>query len=384
MKIIADENMPYVVELFNEFGDIEFVDGRHLTPEQAQDADVLLVRSITKVNAALLEQNQQLKFVGSATIGTDHVDIDYLDSRNIPFSNAPGCNATAVGEYAFIAMLELATRCGESLKDKVVGIVGAGNTGSATAKCLEAYGVKVMLCDPIKQQEGDERAFYSLEQVLAEADVISLHVPITKDGEHKTWFLFDEARLAALKPNTWLLNCCRGEVIDNNALIKVGQQRSDLKLVLDVWQGEPNPITELVPLVDIATPHIAGYSLEGKAKGTFMLYEKLCQLTNTKVTKTVSDLLPPFHISEFSLSVNADLLDGANQAKLLGLARMAYDVRDDDVKFRQRFAQLNGFDQMRKQHKHRREFSALTLNFVQAQLSNEPMLAAEQLGFKVT
>ena len=377
MKIIADENMPYVDALFGYLGKIEYVNGRTLTPKQVEDADVLLVRSVTKVNAALINNAHKLKFIGSATIGTDHVDVEYLSTRNIYFTNAPGCNATAVGEYAFIAMLELAQRFGESLAGKVVGIVGAGNTGTAAAKCMQAYGLKVLLSDPIKALQGDTREFVSLDTIIEQADIISLHVPITKEGEHKTWYLFDEARLNKLKPNTWLLNCCRGEVIDNRALIKFKQQRDDVKLVLDVWEGEPNPMAELVALAEFATPHIAGYSLEGKARGTFMLYQKWCELLDFPVKKSLESLLPAFQFNQ--IVSQGDLTEG----QLLKLSRLVYDLRDDDFNFRGCFSTATGFDLMRKNHTYRREYSAISLtqsvDYLSAGSINPSMLNA--LGF---
>ena len=377
MKIIADENMPYVDALFGYLGKIEYVNGRTLTTKQVEDADVLLVRSVTKVNAALINNAHKLKFVGSATIGTDHVDVEYLSTRNIYFTNAPGCNATAVGEYAFIAMLELAQRFGESLAGKVVGIVGAGNTGTAAAKCMQAYGLKVLLCDPIKALQGDTREFVSLDTIIEQADIISLHVPITKEGEHKTWYLFDEARLNKLKPNTWLLNCCRGEVIDNRALIKFKLQRDDVKLVLDVWEGEPNPMAELVALAEFATPHIAGYSLEGKARGTFMLYQKWCELLDFPVKKSLESLLPAFQFNQ--IVSQGDLTEG----QLLKLSRLVYDLRDDDFNFRGCFSTATGFDLMRKNHTYRREYSAISLtqsvDYLSAGSINPSMLNA--LGF---
>lgn len=377
MKIIADENMPYVDALFGYLGKIEYVNGRTLTPKQVEDADVLLVRSVTKVNAALINNAHKLKFVGSATIGTDHVDVEYLSTRNIYFTNAPGCNATAVGEYAFIAMLELAQRFGESLAGKVVGIVGAGNTGTAAAKCMQAYGLKVLLCDPIKALQGDTREFVSLDTIIEQADIISLHVPITKEGEHKTWYLFDETRLNKLKPNTWLLNCCRGEVIDNRALIKFKHQRDDVKLVLDVWEGEPNPMAELVALAEFATPHIAGYSLEGKARGTFMLYQKWCELLDFPVKKSLESLLPAFQFNQ--IVSQGDLTEG----QLLKLSRLVYDLRDDDFNFRGCFSTATGFDLMRKNHTYRREYSAISLtqsvDYLSAGSINPSMLNA--LGF---
>lgn len=366
MKILADENMPYVEQLFGDLGTIEAVNGRTLTPQQVKDADVLLVRSVTKVNQALLALNTRLKFVGSATIGTDHIDQDYLASQGIPFTNAPGCNATAVGEFTFIAMLELAKRFDTKLKGKVVGIVGAGNTGSAVAKCLEAYGVEVLLNDPLIEAD-DPREFVSIEELTARADVISLHVPLTRDGIHKTWYLFDEQRLQSLRPDVWLLNCCRGEVIDNRALIKVKRLRPDIKLVLDVWEGEPDPMLELVPYVELATPHIAGYSLEGKARGTYMLYQKLMTVLGIAADKSMTSLLPALWSQQVSLG------ELPSEKALLQLSRFVYDLRDDDELFRQTMlddspikplensANNNGFDLMRKNHKHRREFSALKL-----------------------
>ncbi|MCL1039935.1 4-phosphoerythronate dehydrogenase [Shewanella submarina] len=355
MKIIADENMPYVEQVFADIGEVSLVNGRQLSAEQLEGADVLLVRSVTQVNAQLLAHNDSLKFVGSATIGTDHIDAQLLAQKGIPFSNAPGCNAIAVGEYAFIAMLELAAMTGSSLKQRTVGIVGAGNTGSQVARCLEAYGVKTLLCDPVQAASGDSREFHTLDELIASCDVISLHVPLTKGGIEPTWYLLDEARLSALKPDAWLLNCCRGEVIDNRALFRVKQQRADLKLVLDVWEGEPNPMPELVPLVDIATPHIAGYSLEGKARGTTMLHSALSQVLNIEPENKLDGLLPVHVFSRIKLENQPD--EGA----LLQLCRLIYDLRDDDRKFRANYALAGGFDQLRKNHTHRREFSALAL-----------------------
>lgn len=366
MKIIADENMPYVQELFGHLGKIETVNGRSLTAEMVQDADVLLVRSVTQVNQALLSLNTRLKFVGSATIGTEHIDMGYLSCRGITFSNAPGCNATAVGEFAFMAMLELANRFGSMLKSRLVGIVGAGSTGSAVAKCLQAYGVEVLLHDPLIEAT-DSRDFVSLDELIARSNVISLHVPITKTGKHKTWYLFDERRLNSLKPDTWLLNCCRGEVIDNRALIKLKQIRSDIKVVLDVWEGEPNPMLDLIPLIEFTTPHIAGYSLEGKARGTFLLYQKLMQVLGKQEDKEWVTLLPPFWTEQLSFESEP------SEKALLQLCRFVYDLRDDDEHFRKTLlndprkkalidpSNNNGFDLMRKNHRHRREFSALTL-----------------------
>lgn len=359
MKILADENMPYIDELFGEFGTITKVSGRNITAQMLANIDVLLVRSVTKVDASLLErnlaQNNKINFIGSATIGTDHIDNDFLTEHNIHFANAPGCNAKAVGEYSFIGMLELAKKYQCQLLTKTVGIIGAGNTGSALNHCLQAYGVKTMLCDPPLAEQGDKRQFYSLSEILAHCDVISLHVPIIKTGKTPTWHLFNDAILNQLKMNAWLINVCRGDVIDNQALLKIKQQRPDLKLVLDVWQGEPTPNASLVALTEYATPHIAGYSMEGKARGTYMLYQAFCKQLGIKPTVEFSQLLPLSDIAPINI------LNNPTQGQLLTLCRHVYNLNSDDKKFRQCVSTANGFDLMRKNHTYRRELSALTL-----------------------
>lgn len=346
--------MPHVEQLFGGLGDVTRFDGRKLSAKDLVDVDILLVRSVTQVNESLLKFAKKLKFVGSATIGKEHLDLDYLSCHKISYSTAPGCNATAVGEYVFIALLELAVKYGEPLTSKTVGIVGAGNTGTALAKCLQAYGVKVLLCDPLLQQTNDEREFHSFDSLLKQSDVISLHVPLTLDGLYPTLHLLNQDSLQKLTPNCWLINACRGAVIDNQALIEIKQQRPEIKLVLDVWEGEPTPVQELVSLAEIATPHIAGYSVEGKTRGTLMLYQTLMS-SLVKQQKQLNQLTANYYFSEVKLSHELD------DYSLLKLCRLVYDLRDDDRQFRKIIKEIDGFDTMRKNHRHRRELSALTL-----------------------
>ncbi|BDM63879.1 erythronate-4-phosphate dehydrogenase [Shewanella sp. NFH-SH190041] len=361
MRIIADENMPFVSQLFEPLGEVSLVDGRSLSPSHLIDADVLLVRSVTQVNAALLSQANRLSFIGSATIGTDHIDQQLLISRSIEFAHAPGCNATAVGEFAFMAMLELAGITREPLAGKKVGIVGAGNTGSALARCLAAYHVEYLLCDPLLAEAdthsttSTRRQYTQLDELIHECDVISLHVPLTREGPYPTWHLFDHQRLAQLRPGCWLINTSRGDVIDNPALLQLALTRPDIKLALDVWAGEPTPISALIERADIATPHIAGYSLEGRARGTLMLRQQLARLQQCEVDIELSDLLPEAIFNQLTLSASPD------EAGLRQLCRLVYDLRDDDKLFRFYAGQSGGFDQMRRNHRHRRELSVLTL-----------------------
>ncbi|MCO4800103.1 MAG: 4-phosphoerythronate dehydrogenase, partial [Colwelliaceae bacterium] len=263
MNIFYDENMPFAAEFFQDIGDLTPFSGRELSAEQVENADVLLVRSITQVNETLLALNKKLSFVGTATIGFDHIDREYLSNRNVSFTPAPGCNAISVAEYVLSSLVVLAERYQLKLLDLTVGIIGAGNTGSRLSEKLKALGIKHILCDPIlAKSSNDDRNFSSLEEVLA-CDVVSLHVPKTLQGDHPTFHLLNEQRLQQFTQDQILINACRGEVIDNQALLKLKRSGHQLKVVLDVWENEPNILHQLIPFCEITTAHIAGYSLEG-------------------------------------------------------------------------------------------------------------------------
>ncbi|WP_413693300.1 4-phosphoerythronate dehydrogenase [Psychromonas sp. KJ10-2] len=327
MKIYIDENMPHGRSFFESFGEVITFSGRDVTAQQIQDADILLVRSITKVNESLLALNKQIQFVGTATIGTDHIDIEYLQSRNIAFSSAPGCNKISVADYVLSALLVMIEQGQLSLLTQNVAIVGAGNTGTAVYDCLTAIGINCLLYDPPLQLAGDPREFCTFEQVLT-ADVISLHVPKTLIGEHKTFHLFNQSVLEKLNSQQILINACRGEVIDNKALLALAIKGNIPRLVLDVWENEPNIDKALLPYVALATPHIAGYSLDGRARGTEMLYIALCQKLQVPVTLKSIDFTEKAAISD--ISIDAEL----SPELLKSLVHLIYDVRRDDALFR--------------------------------------------------
>ncbi len=370
MNIFYDENMPFAAEFFADLGVLTPFSGRTLSPIDIQDADVLLVRSITKVSEDLLQKNKALSFIGTATIGVDHIDQAYLATRQINFHSAPGCNAISVAEYVLSAMVVLAERYLLSLGDLTVGIVGAGNTGSRLSEKLTALNIKHVLCDPLLAESSvDTRHFVSLEQALS-CDVVSLHVPLTRTGPHATYHLLDAERLAQLNEQQILINACRGEIIDNAALLALKQQGHPLKLVLDVWENEPNILSELIEYCEISTAHIAGYSLEGKARGTEMLYQALCQQLSINPDKRLADFLPVPAISALEIEQEFD------EVLLNQLVKMVYDVRRDDAIFRQQIT-LQGFDHIRKTYPTRREFSSVTVNLNNALSSDVP----HRLGF---
>ena len=354
MKILVDENMPYARELFSRLGEVRAVPGRPIPTDALTDADALMVRSVTKVNEALLG-DKAIKFVGTATAGTDHVDQSWLAQAGIGFSAAPGCNAIAVVEYVFSALLMLAERDGFALADRTVGIVGVGNVGGRLQKRLEALGIKTLLCDPPRADNGDEGDFRSLDDLVAEADVITFHTPLYKEGQYKSLHLADESLIRRLKPGTILINACRGPVVDNAALLKCLEAGQKLSVVLDVWEPEPDLNLALLDKVDLGTSHIAGYTLEGKARGTTQVFEAYSQFIGQPQEVALSTLLPAPEFGRISLHGSLD------QPTLKRLVHLVYDVRRDDAPLRKVAGIPGEFDKLRKNYLERREWSSLTV-----------------------
>ncbi|KLV03955.1 erythronate-4-phosphate dehydrogenase [Photobacterium aquae] len=370
MKILIDENMPYAAALFGQLGEVISKPGRTLSADDLVDIDALMIRSVTKVNAELISKANVLKFVGTATAGQDHVDDVLLAQKGIAFTAAPGCNKVGVAEYVLSSLMVLGQQQGFSIFDKTVGIVGAGNVGSYLAKCLDALGIRYLLNDPFKEQAGDPRTFHTLEQIKAECDVITLHTPITRDGAYPTYHLVDSAFMAAMKPGAILINAARGPVVDNSALktaLQASQSGSGkmLTAVLDVFEHEPQVDLALLPLLAFATPHVAGYGLEGKARGTTMVFNAFCQFLGLDDDQQVeaSSLLPVAPIPQVALSQQWD------EASLFSLTQLVYDVRRDDGVFRREMGATEqgtpqmaaAFDRMRKNYWDRREYSAITV-----------------------
>ncbi|CPR18330.1 DUF3410 domain-containing protein [Brenneria goodwinii] len=352
MKILVDENMPYARELFSRLGDVQPVPGRPLPREALNGAAALMVRSVTKVNAELLT-GTSIKFVGSATAGTDHVDQNWLAANDIGFSAAPGCNAIAVVEYVFSSLLMLAERDGFQLRDKTVGIVGVGNVGGRLNERLKAWGVKTLLCDPPRAERGDAEDFLPFATLVRDADILTLHTPLYLDGPYKTHHLVDASVLNDFAEGRILINACRGPVVDNAALLNVLNQGKKFSVILDVWEPEPALSTDLLALVDIGTSHIAGYTLEGKARGTTQVFEAWSRFIGNPQQVALPSLLPKPEVAEVILTSQLD------EALLKRLAHLVYDVRRDDALLRHAAHQEGGFDRLRKNYQERREWSSL-------------------------
>jgi erythronate-4-phosphate dehydrogenase len=377
MKIIADENIPCVQQAFASMGEVSLLPGRAMQAKQVHDADILLVRSVTRVDASLLE-GSSVRFVGSATIGFDHVDRDYLQQQGIGFATAPGSNATSAAEYVVSALMVLSEQQGFELAGKTVGIIGCGNVGSRVRQRLSVLGMDCLINDPPLQACGGHDDFVSLDEVL-QADIVTVHVPLILNGSHPTFHLVDESLLDKLKPGAIFINTSRGGVADNRALAARIATQNDLSVVLDVWEGEPSISASLLQQVDLGTPHIAGYSYDGKLRGTEMIYRAACDCFSQSVQWRAADELTRVATIDMRSREAGNALA---RAVVLGV----YDVRQDDARLRATLSlpaveRAVAFDSLRKDYPVRREFTESTV------LLDEPAGTAGKLlsglGFAV-
>ena len=377
LKVVADENIPLIDAFFGEIGAITRLPGRTMTPDDLEGADVLVVRSVTPVNQALLAKSS-IKFVGTCTIGIDHLETEFFDNNAIAWSSAPGCNANSVVEYVYAALAHL----NESWLGKRVGIIGAGRVGGTLYQRLKAQNVDVVCYDPNLTLEQNPD-LVSLEEVLS-CDVISMHTPLVKTGPYPSFHLLGEKELHQLQPNAVLINAGRGPVIDNQALKRVLQRRKDLRVVLDVWEPEPDLDLELLPLVKLATPHIAGYSYDGKLNGTEMVYRACCKALGISPKARLEDLVPPLSDNQLLVDQNTSPWELAKS-----LIHQVYDIGADDRRLREQAARAQAgdlvfgeaFDGLRKNYPRRREFHNYRLDG-QA-LTSEAKDWLKALGFKV-
>jgi erythronate-4-phosphate dehydrogenase len=376
MKIILDENIPLGTEFFGGLGELVRLPGRKITAADVKSADILIIRSVTPVNASLLEASQ-VKFVGTCTIGTDHLDIPWLEQQGIRWANAPGCNANSVVEYVYAALAAMDVNWTKS----TIGIIGCGNVGGLLYRRLKAQGVSLRVYDPhLSVKQIPDLA--SLDEVLA-CDLVSMHTPLIMDGPHPSFHLLTEKELKQLKHSAVLINAGRGPVIDNQDLLKVLHQRDDLRVVLDVWEPEPAISIPLLEKVVIGTPHIAGYSYDGKMNGTEMIYRSLCAFLKLEPTNSLSDLAP---------ELNDNVLDAGHLSDPWAIARQlilqTYHIDADNARLREAAHEARiknipineGFDFLRKHYPKRREFHNYRVKFHHASQSVKDWLSL--LGFQ--
>jgi len=349
MNIVIDENIEFAESAFRKYGNITLVHGREITNALLKNADALIIRSITKVDKNLLNETP-VKFIGTATIGIDHLDIDYLRSRSITLASAPGCNSFAVAEYVITAFAKIVAKNNLAGKIKSVGIIGYGHIGSKVVKYFENLGYTLIINDPPLEKKGKHNInFGTLDEAL-KCDVITLHVPYTKNGEFPTHHLIDVDELNRIKEKAVLINTSRGGVVNNSALKNILKVKR-IFTAFDVWENEPHPSLELVELCDISTPHIAGYSLEGKANGTMMIEKAFANFT--EVESDWEPKLPAVRRSNIIIENESDPIQ-----LLCKTTNNIYDIEKDSLHLKESLIEdQNCFDNLRKNYSPRREFS---------------------------
>lgn len=373
LRIIADADIPFLRGALEPYCDVKYLPGNLITRESLMGADALLIRTRTRCDKTLLG-GTPVKFIATATIGFDHIDTEYCKEANIRWVNAPGCNSSSVQQYIIAALLMLAHKNDFSFSEKMLGIIGVGNIGSKVMEAAHLLGIRVKLNDPPRARNEGSIDFVSIEEIIETCDIITLHVPLIREGIDKTYHLFDDGLFGSVKEGSWLINSSRGEVVETRAL-KTALSRGKLYgAVLDVWENEPNIDIELLNQAFISTPHIAGYSTDGKANGTSMVVQELSRFFDLPL------------LNFYPISIPAPLsqiirIDGSGKTCIQIVHEtilQAYPIMKDHIRLQR---SPESFEQQRADYANRREFMAYSVK-----ISNGNIKAAEifeKLGFKV-
>lgn len=340
LKIVADKAIPFLEGVFDPYADMTYLPGDKIGPDDVRDADVLMVRTRTKCNADLLE-GSKVKFIATATIGTDHIDFPYCDSKGIVVRNAPGCNAGGVMEYVFSALYGLASRKSISLQGDTIGIIGVGHVGSLIERMGRALGFKILKCDPPRAEAEGSFGFCDLEYLLQNSQIVTLHVPL----DETTRGMANSEFFSLMQPGAFFINAARGEVVCDDALKAAIPKLGPV--IIDTWNHEPDIDLDLMDKVAIATPHIAGYSYQGKQNGTAAAVRAVAHYFG--ITE-LYEFFPKTDLPE-NEAVKLDL-KGLNQGEIASVLQYNYPIFTDDFMLR-----LNpeNFDKLRSEYNYRRE-----------------------------
>jgi len=372
MRIVADDKIPFLKGALEKYAEVSYVSGNQISNAMLKDADALLIRTRTKCNGSLLE-GTKVKFVGTATIGYDHIDTQFCDKNGINWTNAPGCNSSSVQQFIASALLSIAKHENFLLKDKTLGIVGVGNVGSKVEKFAKAIGMNVLLNDPPRSRSEGSENFHSLGMLLSESDLITVHTPLNIAGEDCTYHLFDEEHLHKMKKGGWFINSSRGEVNDTAALKKMIHSGKLDGTVIDVWENEPDIDLDLMYMATFATPHIAGYSTDGKANGTAIIVNRLKRFFSLPGPDWFPVNIPGPESPEISINC----IGKTDEEVLREAVNHTYNINEDDLKLRH---SPSDFEKQRGNYRLRREFTAFTVNLTGG--TEETRKILELVGFK--
>ena len=368
MIIVADNTVPYLKGIAEPVADVRYLEAAHFTPEAVQDADVLLVRSIDKCTRQLLE-GSRVKLIVSATIGFDHIDTKYCNEAGIVWKNAPGCNARSVAQFLLAELFTVATRKGETLAGKTLGIVGVGHVGKQVAAVAEAIGMRVLLNDPPRAEQEGEAGFVSLQTIAEEADIITFHTPFTREGRYPTYHLANADFFDSLRRKPWFINASRGAVHDTAALLKAQEAGLIGALILDCWENEPQIDRQLLQLTDLATPHVAGFSADGKANGTRMCLQEIERLFDIRFDR-LPEVVPP---------APTDPIINLKEYATNRIASAIWHTFDPVCVDRALRNSPEKFEFFRNHYNHPREFQAYTIQHATQKESE----LFEKLGFQI-
>lgn len=373
MKIVVDDKIPFIRGAFEPYAAVVYLPGAKIAHEDLIDADALVTRTRTKCTEALLK-GTGVKFIATATIGYDHIDVEYCRKAGIRWANAPGCNSGSVMQYMASALAALSARRGFKPGDKTIGVVGVGNVGSKIARLAEIYGMKAILNDPPRQRAEKRFTFTSFEETLRTSDIVTLHVPLIREGEDKTFHMIDQQALALMKEGSYLINTSRGEAVETHALLQNLRSGKLAGAILDVWENEPGINLDLMERADIATPHIAGYSLDGKANGTAMSVRSVGNFFGWDLKGW-----QPAHVPEPAQPCIDFASSKKDHADLVANAVLhTYDIMKDDERLR---THVEDFEKQRGNYPPRREFAAYSVNLPNGHSRIGEKLAA--LGFRI-
>lgn len=375
IKIVADNKIPFLKGVLEHYADVEYYDGFKITNQVLKDADALIIRTRTKCNAELLN-NTSIKVIATATIGYDHIDTEYCENHNIKWLNAPGCNSSSVMQYIASTLLTVAVKNNFELSKYTLGVIGVGNVGSKVARLAETLGMKVLLNDPPRMCQENSSQFVSLNEIIKQSNIITFHVPLNKEGTDKTLHLADDSFFEKLNKGTMIINSSRGPVVKTSSLKNAIKNRIVSNVVLDVWENEPNIDRELLEMTTISTPHIAGYSADGKANGTSVCVNAISKYFDLGIKENWYPVDIPGPDNSSNISIDSNNL--TDQEILYRAVCATYNILEDNDRLK---SSPETFEKQRGNYPIRREFPFynLELNTSRSKIID----TLKNLGFKI-
>ncbi len=373
MKIVVDDKIPFIRGVLEPFSEVIYASGARIDSRLVRDADALLVRTRTICDETLLD-GSNVRFIGSATIGYDHIDTGYCENHDIAWTNSPGCNSSSVMQYVVSALCFISDNSGFSLKNRTLGIVGVGNIGSKVEKAAKALGMHLLLRDPPRSRVEPGFSSVPFERLLRESDIVTLHVPLNRSGKDKTYHLLDARSLGMMKRGAWLINSSRGEVVDTQSLKKAVFSGNLSGVVLDVWENEPDIDLELMEAALISTPHIAGYSLDGKANGTAYVVNSLARHFGLPLGNWYPGNIPLPASGRLEIPV----VDAPCEEAIKEVVRSVYAIVGDSDRLKKA---PSTFESLRGNYIVRRDFSAYTV--AAEKIGRDVAKVLEGLGMRV-